>query len=95
MCRAEPTKEAFYSISFVAERPTEPYLFISGGRAEPMKKAKRSVFFMAQVHHGFGEIISNGGRAEPTKKLFEIANLCGARSTLVDSSIIESGRAEI
>ena len=32
--RAEPTKEAFDSISFVAERPTEPYLFISGGRAE-------------------------------------------------------------
>ena len=34
------------------------------------------------------------GRAEPTKKLFEISNRCGARSTLVESNIIESGRAE-
>jgi len=48
----------------VAKRPTEPHLFISGGRAEP------------------------------TKKLFKIGNLCGARSTLVESNIIESGRAE-
>ena len=47
--RAEPTKEAFDSISFVAERPTEPYLFISGGRAEPMKKANENRFFMAHV----------------------------------------------
>ena len=32
--RAEPKKEAFVGISFVAKRPTEPHLFISGGRAE-------------------------------------------------------------
>ena len=32
--RAEPTKEAFDSISFAAKRATEPHLFISGGRAE-------------------------------------------------------------
>jgi hypothetical protein len=50
---------------------------------------------MAQVHHGIDTICSNGGRAEPTKKLFKIGNLCGARSTLVESNIIESGRAEI
>ena len=35
-----------------------------------------------------------GGGAEPTKKLFEITNLCGARSTLVESNVGESGRAE-
>ncbi len=27
-------------------------IYSNGGRAEPMKKAKRNVFFMAQVHHG-------------------------------------------
>ena len=36
----------------------------------------------------------SGRRAEPTKKLFKIGNLCGARSTLVESNLIESGRAE-
>ena len=36
--RAEPTKEACDSISFVAERPIEPYLFISSGRAEQATK---------------------------------------------------------
>ena len=44
MCRAEPTKEAFDSISFVAERPTESHLFLSGGRAEPMEKQKETYF---------------------------------------------------
>ena len=47
--RAEPTKEAFVGISFVAERPTEPYLFISGGLAELVKKANENRFFMAHV----------------------------------------------
>jgi len=56
----------------VAERPTEPYLFISGGRAEPMKKANKNRFFMAQVHHAFNEICSNGGRAEQSTKVFGI-----------------------
>ena len=32
--RAEPTKEAFDSIYFVAKRPTELDKIISGGRAE-------------------------------------------------------------
>ena len=38
--------------------------YTESGRAEPMKKAKINVFFMAQVQHGFNKIISNGGRAE-------------------------------
>ena len=38
-------------------------------------------------------IIESGG-AEPTKKLFEITNLCGACSTLVESNVGESGRTE-
>ena len=56
----------------MAERTTEPYLFISGGRAEPMKKANENRFFMAQVHHGLDEICSNGGRAEQSTKMFGI-----------------------
>ena len=47
--RAEPTKEAFVRISFVSKRPTELPWIISGGRAEPMKKANQNRFFMAQV----------------------------------------------
>jgi hypothetical protein len=45
-----------------------------------MKKANENRFFMAQVHHGLGEIGSNGGRAELTKNLFGTDVLCGARS---------------
>jgi hypothetical protein len=47
--RAEPTKEAFDSISFVAKRPTEPHLFISGGRAEQSTKVIRFGFVDAHV----------------------------------------------
>ena len=38
---------------------------------------------------------NKSGRAEPTKKLFRISNLCDARTTLVGSKTMESGRAEI
>ena len=43
--RAEPTKEAFDSISFVAERLTKPHLFISGGRAEQSTKMQFGIRF--------------------------------------------------
>ena len=36
----------------------------NGGRAEPTKKAKRYIFFVAHGHHGIDRIYSNGGRAE-------------------------------
>ena len=47
-------------------------IYANGVRAEPMKKANENRFFMAQVHHGFDEICSNGGRAEQSTKMFGI-----------------------
>ena len=52
------------------------------------------VIFVAEVHHGFDEIISNGGRAEPTKVEFESISF-GAERPTEPHLILSGGRAEI
>jgi hypothetical protein len=58
-----------------------------------MKKAKRNVFFMAQVHHGVDEICSNGDVPSNQRRRLDFDSLM-RKSTLAESNIIESGRAE-
>tara|TARA_B100001094_G_scaffold46033_1_gene41141 strand:- start:132 stop:518 length:387 start_codon:yes stop_codon:yes gene_type:complete len=66
--RAEPTKKLF-EIGNLCGRTANRATFIHlWWTCEHSTKVIGIEFFDAQVHHGFGEIISNGGRAEPMKK---------------------------
>ena len=47
----------------------------NGGRAEPMKKAKRNVFFMAQVHYGIDTICSNGDVPSNQRRRLDLDSL--------------------
>ncbi|MDE0870022.1 MAG: hypothetical protein OSA21_06895 [Candidatus Poseidoniaceae archaeon] len=69
--------------------------FNNGGRAEPTKKAKRYIFFVAHGHHGIDRIYSNGGRAEPTKKAKRYIFFVAHGHHGIDRIYSNGGRAEI